>query len=97
MSRGVHVRFWESVGVRFSRATHLPLYRQEPSPSRSGLCTPARSTLAQCGVQLQPLLDALTTELLRSRACADGDRWQRDALLAAFSMAPIVDVSVEDR
>ena len=30
MSREVHVRFWESVGVRFPRATHLPLYRLCP-------------------------------------------------------------------
>ena len=24
MNREIHVRFWESLGVRFSRATHLP-------------------------------------------------------------------------
>jgi len=29
MSREVHVRFWERVGVKSPRATHLPLYRQE--------------------------------------------------------------------
>src|SRR5918993_5537966 len=28
MSREVHVRFWESAGVRLPRATRLPLYRQ---------------------------------------------------------------------
>lgn len=49
-------------------ADHLPLYRQEGIFERAGLAI-ARSTLAQwvgqCGVQLQPLADALRTELLR--------------------------------
>jgi transposase len=47
---------------------HLPLYRQEPIFGRAGLAIP-RSTLAawlgQCGVRLQPLVDALKAELLR--------------------------------
>ena len=47
---------------------HLPLYRQEHIFERAGLAI-ARSTLAQwvgeCGAQLQPLVDALTAELLR--------------------------------
>ncbi len=47
---------------------HLPLYRQERIFERAGLAI-ARSTLAQwvgeCGAQLQPLVDALTAELLR--------------------------------
>ena len=47
---------------------HLPLYRQEAIFERSGHAI-ARSTLDQwvgeCGVQLQPLVDALTAELLR--------------------------------
>jgi transposase len=46
---------------------HLPLYRQEGIFGRAGLAI-ARSTLAawvgQCGVQLQPLADALRAELL---------------------------------
>lgn len=46
---------------------HAPLYRQEGIFSRSGLTIP-RSTLAEwvgvCGVRLQPLVDALRTELL---------------------------------
>ena len=49
-------------------ADHLPLYRQERIFARSGLAI-ARSTLAQwvgqCGVQLQPLVDALRAELLK--------------------------------
>lgn len=49
-------------------ADHLPLYRQEGIFARAGLAIP-RSTLAQwvgaCGVQLQPLVDAMRTELLR--------------------------------
>ena len=46
---------------------HLPLYRQERIFGRAGVEIP-RSTLAQwvgiCGVQLQPLVDALKTEIL---------------------------------
>ena len=49
-------------------ADHLPLYRQEGIFGRAGLAI-ARSTLAQwvgaCGVQLQPLVDALKDEMLR--------------------------------
>jgi transposase len=48
---------------------HLPLYRQEAIFERAGLAI-ARSTLAQwvgeCGVQLQPLVDALVAEMLKS-------------------------------
>lgn len=48
-------------------ADHLPLYRQESIFGRAGLAIP-RSTLAQwvgsCGVQLQPLVDAMRAELL---------------------------------
>ena len=47
---------------------HLPLYRQEAIFERAGHAI-ARSTLAQwvgeCGAQLQPLVDALSAELLR--------------------------------
>ncbi len=46
---------------------HLPLYRQERIFGRAGVALP-RSTLAQwvgiCGVQLQPLVDALKNEVL---------------------------------
>jgi hypothetical protein len=49
---------------------HLPLYRQEAIFERAGM-TIARSTLAQwvgqCGVQLQPLVDALAAEMLQHR------------------------------
>jgi transposase len=48
---------------------HLPLYRQERIFERAGMAI-ARSTLAQwvgeCGVQLQPLVDALVAEMLKS-------------------------------
>jgi hypothetical protein len=51
-------------------ADHLPLYRQEAIFGRAGLAIP-RSTLAQwvgtCGMRLQPLVDALKTEVLRHR------------------------------
>ena len=49
-------------------ADHLPLNRQETIFGRAGLAIP-RSTLAQwvgsCGVQLQPLVDALRAEILQ--------------------------------
>ncbi len=49
---------------------HLPLYRQEAIFERAGMVI-ARSTLAQwvgeCGVQLQPLVDALAAEMLKHR------------------------------
>ena len=48
-------------------ADHLPLYRQEAIFGRAGLAIP-RSTLGawvgSCGVQLQPLVDALKAEIL---------------------------------
>ena len=48
---------------------HLPLYRQEHIFGRAGLPIP-RSTLAswvgQCGVQLQPLVEALKAVMLKS-------------------------------
>lgn len=48
-------------------ADHLPLYRQQGIFARAGLAL-SDSTLAQwvgtCGVHLQPLVDALRTELL---------------------------------
>ena len=49
-------------------ADHLPLYRQEQIFTRAGVALP-RSTLAEwigiCGVQLQPLVDALRDTLLK--------------------------------
>ena len=52
-------------------ADHLPLYRQEGIFARAGMALP-RSTLGawvgMCGVQLQPLIDALRQEVLSHRA-----------------------------
>ena len=49
-------------------ADHLPLYRQEAIYARAGAAIP-RSSLAQwvgrCGVQLQPLVDALRQQVLQ--------------------------------
>jgi transposase len=51
-------------------ADHLPLYRQEAIFGRAGLAIP-RSTLGSwvgsCGVQLQPLVDALKADILSHR------------------------------
>ena len=56
-------------------ADHLPLYRQEAIFGRAGVAIP-RSTLAQwvgsCGVELQPLVDALKREIL-SRGVVHAD------------------------
>lgn len=56
-------------------ADHLPLYRQETIFARAGVALP-RSTLGDwvgvCGLRLQPLVDALKTELL-SRAVLHAD------------------------
>ena len=58
-------------------ADHLPLYRQEHIFGRAGLAI-ARSTLAraivgECGAQLQPLVDALTVELLTNDVLHAGE------------------------
>jgi transposase len=49
-------------------ADHLPLYRQEAIFGRAGVAIP-RSTLGawvgSCGVQLQPLVDALKVDILK--------------------------------
>lgn len=49
-------------------ADHLPLYRQEQIFARAGVAIP-RSTLSEwighCGVQLQPLIDALRESILK--------------------------------
>jgi transposase len=51
-------------------ADHLPQYRQARIFGRAGVAIP-RSTLAQwvgvCGVQLQPLVDAMKTQILQHR------------------------------
>jgi transposase len=59
-------------------ADHLPLYHQEIIFACAGMTLP-RSTLAQwvgvCGVQLQPLVDALKDEILGHAVLhADGRR-----------------------
>ncbi len=86
-------------------ADHLPLYRQESIFGRSGVAIP-RSTLAQwvgtCGVRLQPLVDALKTEILQRRVLhADetpvqmlqpGDRKTHRAYLWAYAPGAFEDI-----
>lgn len=71
---------------------HLLLYRQEAIFGRAGLAIP-RSTLAnwagQCGVQLQPLVDALKREMLEGPACG-GVRLRRQPRRSACSRLPRV-------
>jgi transposase len=67
MSREVHVRFWERAGVRFLRATYLPLYRQSEIYAREGVDL-ERSTLADwvggASALLAPLVEALRRHVL---------------------------------
>ena len=69
MSREVHVRIWERVGVKFPRATRFPLYRQSQILARSGIDL-HRSTLAdwvgKASFHLRPVVDCLAAELKRS-------------------------------
>jgi len=67
MSREAHVRFWERVGVRFPRATRLPLYRQSEIYAREGVDLD-RSTLAEwvggTSRLLAPLVEALRRHVM---------------------------------
>ena len=64
MSREAHVRFWERVGVRFPRATRLPLYRQSEIYAREGVELD-RSTLADWVGETSRLFDPLLEALRR--------------------------------
>jgi len=70
MSGDVHVRFWESAGVRFPRATHLPLNRLERIFARHDIDI-SRSTMcdwaAQSAAALRPLYDLMVQQVLASR------------------------------
>src|SRR6056297_1330694 len=76
MNGDVHVRFWESAGVRFPRATHLPLYRQEDILFRQGVNLP-RSTLCRWVIEtaqlLRPFYDLLKEYILESRTIHTDD------------------------
>lgn len=86
-------------------ADHLPLYRQERIFGRAGL-TIARSTLAQwvgaCGVQLQPLVDALRMAVLEHgvlhadetpvNMLAPGKNKTHKAYVWAYSTTPFADL-----
>lgn len=86
-------------------ADHLPLYRQEKIFARAGLAI-ARSTLAQwvgaCGVQLQPLVDALRDCLLQQdviladetpvQMLAPGTKKTQRAYVWAYAPSPFADL-----
>ena len=71
MSREVHVRFWESAGVRLPRATRLPLYRQSQIFEREGIDLD-RSTLADwvgnSTALVEPLAEAIGRHVLGGSA-----------------------------
>ena len=67
MSREVHVQFWERVGVRFPRATHLPLYRQEKMSVRWGASISRKSMARWVEVVaewLKPIYNRMREQLL---------------------------------
>ena len=71
---------------------HLPLYRQEGIFERAGLAIP-RSTLAQwvgaCGVQLQPLVDALRASCWSATCCTPmRRRWRCSSRATARRTGP---------
>jgi transposase len=76
MSREAHVRFWESAGVRFPRATHLPVYRQQDLFAGSGW-TPRRSTLLNILVNaafvIRPLVEHIKQVVLGSDVVGTDD------------------------
>lgn len=80
MSREAHVRFWESPGVRFPRATRLPLERQARIMSRQGLTIESKTLWDQIDVlaqHLQPAYDRLHTYLLTNPVLgADETSWR---------------------
>lgn len=87
-------------------ADHLPLYRQESIFGRAGLVI-ARSTLAQwvgnCGVQLQPLVDALRDAVLAQHVIhadetpvsmlAPGEKKTHRAYVWAYAISQFSDVA----
>lgn len=67
MSGDVHVRFWESAGVKLPRATHLPLHRQERIFERQGFVLHRSTTcqwMAACAALVQPLFTLMVTRAL---------------------------------
>jgi len=80
MSREAHVRFWESVGVRFPRATHLPLYRQHQRLIDAGF-TLSRPWLTQLVQQAALLLESIYEALLAQNS-AGANRGNSAGVLA---------------
>jgi len=76
MSGDVHVRFWESAGVQFPRATHLPLYRLESIFARQRVHV-ARSTMCAwmrfCGELVRPLVELMADRVKQSRVIHTDD------------------------
>jgi transposase len=76
MNGDVHVRFWESAGVQFPRATHLPLYRLEHVFARSGLEID-RSTMCvwagDVADLVKPLYDLMVKRVLASHVVHTDD------------------------
>lgn len=101
-----HPHRWPAGPVLVAKyADHLPLYRQERMFGRAGLEIP-RSTLAEwvgaCGVQLQPLVDALRNTLLEHSVLhadetpvsmlAPGKKKTHKAYVWAYCTTPFADL-----
>ena len=71
MSGDAHVRFWESAGVQFPRATHLPLNRFQRISARHGVELSRQTTCGwamQCADLFYPLYELMIDEVLASYA-----------------------------
>jgi len=94
MSGDVHVRFWESAGVRFPRATHLPVYRQQDLFAGSGW-TPQRSTLlnilANSAFVIRPLAEHIKQVVLASDIVGTDDTRVTLLLPATIPQAEVGD------
>jgi transposase len=62
MSGDAHVRFWESAGVQFPRATHTPLYRQEGILARHGVEI-SRKTMCDWMASVANLIEPITMRM----------------------------------
>ena len=69
MSGDVHVRFWEGLGVKFPRTTHLPLYRLERIFKRHGVDL-ARSSMCRWMQDLAALCKPLLTSMKQQILCS---------------------------
>ena len=79
MSREAHVRFWESVGVRFPCATRLPLYRIAMRLKRMGIEL-SDTLMSEWLLQCADLLEEVRNRILK-KVLATGHIFTDDTIL----------------